>query len=130
MTTHKLRATIAALAAALCAAVAVAPAQASSGTLTNGISYYALYNPGSYAGNNGSMEIILSGRPRVWGDYVATKYNVRDPGSQGNQFERNDYGGHDYFFGDPGRTFIIQGCREFWYGSHCGPWASLTIPWW
>ena len=135
MTSKRHRAIIAALAAALCTGAAAAPAQASSGVLSNGVCYYAYGAYGSYAGINGSMKILLSCRPRVHRDYVATKYNVRFPafpgaGPRTTQFERTDYGSSNFFFANPGTSVSIQGCREFWDGSRCGPWSELRVPWW
>jgi len=68
-----------------------------------------------------------------YGNYVATKYNVRFPGWNGyqsTQFERFDYGGKSDFYANPGDTVSVQGCRERLFGSICQSWAVLTVPWW
>ena len=130
-TTTKIRTIAAALLAALSAGVA-APAQASSGTLHNGVCWTSSSQQGSFKGKSGSIRITLSCRPRVVGDYVATKYNVRFPGydgSQPKQFERSDGQGANWFFANAGDVVYVQGCRKR-YGlySICQRWSALEVP--
>jgi len=131
-TTTKLRTITATLLAALSIAVAAAPAQAGSGTLNNGVCWTSSSQHGTFKGKSGSIRITLSCRPRVVGDYVATKYNVRFPGydgSQPKQFERSDGQGANWFFANPDDVVYVQGCRKR-YGlySTCQRWAALTVP--
>jgi hypothetical protein len=129
MTTTKVRTIIAALAATFSVAVSVAPAQASSGTLDNGVCWSASRQWGSFGGVSGSMRITLSCRPNVYGDYVATKYNVRFQwgSTQHTQFERTDGQGANYFFAEPGQTVYVQGCRKRYLTSICQSWSALEV---
>lgn len=130
-TTTKLRTICATLLAALSAAVAAAPAQAGSGTLHNGVCWTSSSQQGTFKGKSGSIRITLSCRPRVVGDYVATKYNVRFPGfsgSQHKQFERSDGQGANWFFANPDDVVYVQGCRKRYFTSVCQNWSALKVP--
>lgn len=130
-TTTKIRTLTATLLAVLGVALGAAPAHAGSGTLHNGVCWTSSYSSGSFKGISGSIRITLSCRPRVHGDYVATKYNVRFPGfdgSQPKQFERNDGQGANWFFANPGDTVYVQGCRKRFFTSVCQNWAPLKVP--
>jgi hypothetical protein len=123
------------LIAALLTLVAPAPFTRTVGASTclrNGICYSVDFGQPSWTQCRvalpGSARVTLSGQPKVSGDYVATKYNVRVEGVR--QFELSVYQSRDCFMAHTGSKVSVQGCRyrSVWLESRCNRWDSFTIP--
>jgi hypothetical protein len=99
--------------------------------LRNGICYSVDYGQPSWTRCHvalpGTARVTLSGQPKVSGDYVATKYNVRIEGER--QFELSVYQSRDCFMAHEGMRVSVQGCRyrPVWLESRCNRWDSFTI---
>ena len=101
---------------------------AQSGTLSNGISWFSNFY-GSDIHSRHLFEVNLRGQPKVRGDYVATKYNVRLlPGGVQTEYPAN--GKFQLTLRTVDKvTVAVQGCRYrlVWLRSYCGPWATFQV---
>jgi len=99
--------------------------------LGNGICYTVDYGQPSYThcyeALPGTARVTLSGQPKVSGDYVATKYNVRV--DEGRQFELSVYQSRGCFMAHTGSRVSVQGCRyrTAWLSSRCKRWDTFTV---
>ena len=81
----------------------------------------------SYNLNNpDTRQVQLSGAPRVYGVYVATKYNVRISGGPQFSVDR-DPSLEACFFSHKNSTAVVQGCRYRiqWGRSYCTGWSQF-----